>query len=848
MANLKMTKQIFKKLAKILALPKNYQVIVTVSLILSIGLISSQRFFNSSLIKTLSEQSSALLTADIEVASTRALSEEDEETISKLTPNLKKSYRQLFSSMIQFYGNETRIAEVVAIDSHYPLRGNCIAINKDGNTIPASKLLDANENGILISSELSETTDIAFGSHIKLGKNTFKVVGIIDEEPDINIQSLSLGPRVYIHLKDTPKLGFRDTTTRKYHSLYLNLSNQTELIDLTDQLTTALNVEGDRKTIQGSYGPSQPIVVRNYRDINRDIIRGFDALNEFYFFLSIFILLLSGSAFGFIIWTSIIHGLQTIGNLRYLGISIRQIKTFYLKTSINIALKTIFFGLILGVLFAQTALQIVSHKLNIGMEFINIAMIDVVFICTFSVLTIVGINQIVLTLINANQLFHQEQSAKSIRTIFFKILLGITGFLLIFLLLNNISLTKSLMLIALFAILFIGLYAIDMVISKLLKKVKLKGSIQTNFAIRYLSENHTLRKVAFIAIGFSVITILSIGNYESSLQHEFNPKNSNKVLPNLFIIDIYKHQVDAFKNIVGTNGYFSPLYRTRIKSINNQSPKDYVKNKAISDAYFLYREQNLSTRSELYETETLKKGTWFNSDDNIAEMSIEDRFVRLKLSLGDVVEFSFVGFSFKMVITSIREVDWGTFKPNFFMIIEPPYLDNLPQTWITAIKTPPETSTNSLKMNLIQQFPNISIIDIEKTSKKIMSFLGSIILAIKIGAIYCFIIGILIFILLGKLFSEMRAQTTNQLFWIGLSKNKIVQISTIENLLFCNIIFVVSQIISIVMGYVLFTFFIPLEFKLNIGLSILIWLTLNGLVIAHSKSNKNTITIGDSNV
>ena len=279
------------------------------------------------------------------------------------------------------------------------------------------------------------------------------------------------------------------------------------------------------------------------------------------------------------------------------------------------------------------------------------------------------------------------------------------------------------MLIALFAILFIGLYAIDMVISKLLKKVKLKGSIQTNFAIRYLSENHTLRKVAFIAIGFSVITILSIGNYESSLQHEFNPKNSNKVLPNLFIIDIYKHQVDAFKNIVGANGYFSPLYRTRIKSINDQSPKDYVKNKSISDAYFLYREQNLSTRSELYETETLKKGTWFNSNDNIAEMSIEDRFAkRLKLSLGDVVEFSFVGFSFKMVITSIREVDWGTFKPNFFMIIEPPYLDNLPQTWITAIKTPPETSTNSLKMNLIQQFPNISIIDIEKTSKKIMSF------------------------------------------------------------------------------------------------------------------------------
>ena len=61
------------------------------------------------------------------------------------------------------------------------------------------------------------------------------------------------------------------------------------------------------------------------------------------------------------------------------------------------------------------------------MEFIN-TMIDVVFICTFSVLTIVGINQIVLTLINANQL----PSSRAIRQIHSnqKILLGITGFLL----------------------------------------------------------------------------------------------------------------------------------------------------------------------------------------------------------------------------------------------------------------------------------------------------------------------------------------------------------------------------------------------------------------------------------
>ena len=135
-------------------------------------------------------------------------------------------------------------------------------------------------------------------------------------------------------------------------------------------------------------------------------------------------------------------------------------------------------------------------------------------------------------------------------------------------------------------------------------------------------------------------------------------------------------------------------------------------------------------------------------------MSLEDRFAkRLKLKIGDQIEYNF-WISIAVIVTSIRSADWGTFKPNFFMIVESPYLDTVSQTWICSIKTTNAKESYKMKVNLTKAFPNISIIDIEKTSKKIIGFLKSVILAIKIGAFYCFTIGLLLFILLGKLFSK----------------------------------------------------------------------------------------------
>ena len=139
----------------------------------------------------------------------------------------------------------------------------------------------------------------------------------------------------------------------------------------------------------------------------------------------------------------------------------------------------------------------------------------------------------------------------------------------------------------------------------------------------------------------------------------------HRTLP-IYLLWIYKSQKDEFKSIISSKHDLSPMIRTRIYKINNQSLNEYKKERPIKDDYFLHREQNLSTRAN-YTHQKLIKGTWFKPKNEIIEISIEERFAkRLKLDLNDQIEFYFLNQPLRGIITSIRSVDWSTFKPNFY--------------------------------------------------------------------------------------------------------------------------------------------------------------------------------------
>tara|TARA_B100001121_G_scaffold307061_1_gene327787 strand:- start:6622 stop:9141 length:2520 start_codon:yes stop_codon:yes gene_type:complete len=806
-----------EKLKKALQLKQSHQIIIGVALGLCMTLMSAQRLLNTSLDTSLTRKSAELLTADIEIASTQALSTKNIDIISDTLPAHQSSRRQLFSSMIQFYGQQTKLVEIMAIEPNYPLRGQCSAMDTAGNIVPVSTLLSSTQNAIVIGKALPQITDITFGSTIKIGNFTGTVVGIIHQEPDISIQSLKLGPRIYMALDNVTATGFDQQLSRKYHSTFIAFDAPEESDPWVNPLSNALGIEGNRKTIQGSYGPSQPIVVRSFRDMNESVLRGFSSVNQFFLFLSLFILLLSGTAFGFIIWTTIIQKLPDIGNLRYLGIQIRQIHAFYNSEALRVASIATVLGLIMGAIIAQLCQWFIGTQLNLPFALITIHPMDLLFIAGFSIIGIYLMTRCVMKLTTSTRLFDQEQPQRASLQIIGLMALLLLGFMAAFLLINQVSFIQTLGLIGGFFTVFLALNGIDRLGSRCLKIIPTKNaSLPQRLAIKYLSDGHTLRRMAFISICFSLIAMFSMAHYEKSLNHEFNPKNSDKVLPSLFVTDLYNHQLAEFKAMISQPHKLSPLSRTRILSINNQALAKYVEERDLSNTTFLYREQNLSSRDTLYETETLDEGEWFDPNNNTIEISVEERFAkRLKLRLNDQIQFSIFGLPFTGTITSFRSVDWSTFDPNFFMLIEPPHLKEFPQTWISAIYTKSDTETLDVQAALAQAFPNASVIDIQNTSEKVLGFFKTFIVAFKLGALFSFFIGGCLFLLLGKLYVDIRKESYNMLFWIGMSQRNIRKISLIENLWFTGMTAVSALIISLIIVSILFGTLIPIQLKIN---------------------------------
>ncbi|WP_441005113.1 ABC transporter permease, partial [Novilysobacter viscosus] len=125
------------------------------------------------------------------------------------------------------------------------------------------------------------------------------------------------------------------------------------------------------------------------------------------------------------------------------------------------------------------------------------------------------------------------------------------------------------------------------------------------------------------------------------------------------------------------------------------------------------REFNLSVVDTLREDNRVTAGAfWAAQGPAQPEVSVEEGFAEsLGWQVGDTVAFDIAGQPFEATITSLRSVEWESFRPNFFVVASPGALDGFPASYITAVSVAP-TQTR-FTAELVERFPNLSVIDID---------------------------------------------------------------------------------------------------------------------------------------
>ncbi len=132
------------------------------------------------------------------------------------------------------------------------------------------------------------------------------------------------------------------------------------------------------------------------------------------------------------------------------------------------------------------------------------------------------------------------------------------------------------------------------------------------------------------------------------------------------------------------------------------SPDNYEK----ADAKRLVdREFNLSYTTELPGDNRVVGGDWYGTDAK-PQISIEEGLAKtIHVKLGDTMRFDVAGMQVEGPVTSVRKVDWNSFKVNFFVLMPPPSISDLPATFITSFHLPP--GQQGLIDGLINQYPRI---------------------------------------------------------------------------------------------------------------------------------------------
>jgi putative ABC transport system permease protein len=153
-----------------------------------------------------------------------------------------------------------------------------------------------------------------------------------------------------------------------------------------------------------------------------------------------------------------------------------------------------------------------------------------------------------------------------------------------------------------------------------------------------------------------------------------------------------------------------PMVRGRLMAIGERAVAgtDYTEERARRLAE---REFNLTWGDTVRPDNKVVAGRFWQPGTKESEFSVEEGIARtLGIKLGDTLTFDVAGSRFTAKVTSLRKVDWDSFKPNFFVVASPPLLKSYPASWITSFHLP--QARDDVVAAVVKRFPNVSVIDL----------------------------------------------------------------------------------------------------------------------------------------
>jgi putative ABC transport system permease protein len=207
-------------------------------------------------------------------------------------------------------------------------------------------------------------------------------------------------------------------------------------------------------------------------------------------------------------------------------------------------------------------------------------------------------------------------------------------------------------------------------------------------------------------------------------------------------------------------------------------------------AGWAYRREYRSTyRADMGPAEKVTVGKWFaegttakgTSDADPVEISVEaDLAAELGVHLDDRIVWDVQGVAVHSIVTSLRQVNWARFEPNFFVVFAPGALERAPHSLVTLARVTDADSRGRVQRQLAERAPNVTSVDLADVQRALESVVDRIILAIRFMALFSLATGTVV--LVGAIATSrwQRVREGTLLRTLGATRGQVLRILSVE--------------------------------------------------------------------
>lgn len=790
--------------------------------------------FARNVTRSVREQSRSLLGGDVQLSSRRPIAKETEQLLDSLQragiPNARST---TFPSMavIPRTGN-TRLTQIHGVSAGYPLYGEI-------TTIPSGQYatLQSGPNA-LVDPSLLIALDARVGDTLKVGYGKFLITGTLKDVPGTSGLSSAFAPRVYIparYLPETRLLVFGSTA--EYTAL-LKISATTDPKSFADPFRARLT--------------KQDVNVRTVTETEQSAARATENLANFIGIVGMVALLLGGIGVASGVRAFVARKIDTVAIFRCLGASGNQVLGMYVTQAAIMGLAGAMLGAAggVGIQFLLPLAFVGLLPLDVHVTVEPVAILTGVLIGGWIALVFALRPLLALRNVSPLQALRRDADADVLRmrwndvprvVVNAALVLSVAGVAIA----RAQTVKQGLWLAAATGGVLLVLALVASVLSWGAKRSMRAGwpyVVRQGVANVYRPANQT--RAVMLSLGFGAFLVTTLYLVQNSIVSDLSI-NAASSGANLLMFDVQESQATPIDSVIRARGFRvtqqSPVVPMRIASINGRTTEsiagDSTKNRRADWA--VKREYRSTFRDSVTAGETITGGKWFSpggkslAPGDTGEVSLDAGVAgELKVKLGDEITWNVQGVDIPTRVTSLREVKWTRFEPNFFAVFPSRVLRDAPHQYTVLASVPGATNVAIIQRDVVKRFPNVSSIDLSLITETIRKIVSRVATAVRFMALFSVIMGIPVLFSAVSSTRRERIRESVLLKTLGATRAQIMRILVTEYALLGILGSLTGLVLAMFSGWALVHFVFEVKYSPAFGPAIAITLAMMAIAIA----------------